>query len=147
MDAVAGVDHAAGEVLREQVRSAGRSMPDHHHIDAHGFDVLGGVDERFAFAEAGAAGTEIDGVGTQAPGGETETGPGPRGRLEKQVDDDSAFERRQLFAARLADLHKAFGSVKDRLDLVAAQVFQTEKMRARPGRNLRFADGKIDAHS
>ena len=51
------------QVLGQQVRRARRRVPDHHHVDAHRLDVLGGVDERLALAGAGAAGGEVERVG------------------------------------------------------------------------------------
>ena len=92
--AVAGVDDAdvRQQVLREQVRRAGRRVPHDHRVDAHRLDVLGGVDERLALAGAGPAGGEVERVGPEPAGGEAEADPRPRGRLVEEVDDDLALE-------------------------------------------------------
>ena len=72
--AVAGVDDAnvRQQVLRQQVRRAGRRVPHDHHVDAHRLDVLGGVDERLALGGAGAAGGEVERVGAEPPRGQAE---------------------------------------------------------------------------
>ena len=50
--AVARIDDRRLQMPREQVRGAGRTVANHHNIDAHRFDVLAGINERFAFAQA-----------------------------------------------------------------------------------------------
>ena len=89
---VAGVDDAAVQVLGQEVRGAGRGMPDHHDVHAHGLDILGRVDECFAFAEAGAAGGEIESVCAEPASRQAEAGASARRGLEEQVDHDLAGE-------------------------------------------------------
>ena len=50
--AVAGVDDGAADGAGEEVGGAGELMADDDHVDAHGFDVAGGVAEGFALGDA-----------------------------------------------------------------------------------------------
>ena len=56
--AVAGVDDAALQMLGQAEWCPGDGMADDHDVDAHRLDVLGGVDEGLALAEAGAGGVK-----------------------------------------------------------------------------------------
>src|SRR5262249_50409285 len=90
--AVAGIDDAAIEVLRQQMRRAGHRMEDHGDVDAKGLDVLGRVDERLALADAGAGGREVDEIGAEEAGGSPEANARARRRLEEKRDDDLALK-------------------------------------------------------
>ena len=81
--AVAGVDNTRAQMFCQQMRGAGRRVPDYHHVHAHGLDILRSVDEGLALADAGAAGGEIQGCRAEPPRCQTEAVPGARGRLEK----------------------------------------------------------------
>src|ERR1700683_3803288 len=99
-------------------------MPNHHHVHPHGLNILRRVDEGLALAEAGAAGREIDGVGTQTLGSQAKACPGPRGGLEKEVDDYLAVEVLTFLTPSLADVHEVFGRVENRFQLGSTQVFE-----------------------
>src|SRR5262249_43089103 len=135
---VAGVDDAARQVLGQEVRGPGGAVAHHDDVHAHRLDVLGGVDERLALADAGAGGGEVDGVGGQALGGEAEAGAGAGGRLEEEVDDDLSLEVGALLAAALTDLDEVLRRVEDGLDLAAAQVLEAEEVTAGPHDLFRF---------
>ena len=66
--AVAGIDDTALQMLCQEMRRAGHGVADHYAVDAHRFDVLGGVNEALAFGEAGASRGEVDRVSAQALG-------------------------------------------------------------------------------
>src|SRR5262249_35422245 len=104
VSAVAGIDNAASDMLGQQVRRPGDRMAHHHEVHALGFDVLGGVDERLAFTDAGGAGREVDGVGRETLGGQAKAGAGPSGGFKEEVDDNLALQIAALLAAALADL-------------------------------------------
>lgn len=70
MAAVAGVDDGGIDALCEVVGGAGCGMSDDDDVDAHGFDIFCGVDEGFAFGDAGDFCGEFDDVGTESTGGE-----------------------------------------------------------------------------
>ena len=132
--AVAGVDDRGAEVLRQQVRGAGRGVADHHHVGPHGLDVLGRVDERLALGQARDAGGEVLRVGREPLGRQAEAGPRAGRVLEEQVEDDPARQRGDLLAAPGRDLGERLGRVEDADDLLARQVFQPEQVLAVPGR-------------
>ncbi len=121
---VAGIDDAAAKVLGQKMRRPGHGVPHHHDIDAHGLDVLGGVDEALAFADARSAGREIDGVGAQALGRKVEARPRARRRLEEEVDDHLALEIGQFLAPPLAHLDEFFSPIEDYLDLTPTEPLQ-----------------------
>ena len=113
-------------------------MAHHHHVDAHRLDVLGGVDERLALADAGAARREVVGVGAEALGREGEAGPRARGRLEKQVDDHLALEVVAFLLLAAGRLDEALGGVENGFDLRPAEFFQAEQVTASPGHCFRL---------
>ena len=84
------------------------------------------------FGQAAAGGGEIDGVGTQAFGGEAETRPRAGGRLEKQVPDDRAFQGFEFdfpFAGKPFELGRL---IENQRDFLRRQIFQTQQMFSRP---------------
>src|SRR6266436_2809474 len=97
------------------MRRARYRVANHYAVDAHGLDVLGGVDEAFTFREAGAARGEVDGVGAQALGRQAEAGPRPRRRFEKKINNYLAFEVGQFLSAALAHLDELFRSIENHL--------------------------------
>jgi len=90
--AVARVEHADVQMFRQQMRCTGCAMSHDNLRDAHRLDVASRIDKRLAFHQAAAGRGEVDGVGTEPFGSQTETGAGSRGRLEEQVGDDRAGE-------------------------------------------------------
>ena len=70
----------------EQVRRAGGAVADDDDVDAHGFDVAGGVAEGFALGDAAGGDGEVDDVGGEALGGEGEGGFGAGGVFKEEVD-------------------------------------------------------------
>ncbi len=51
--AVAGIDHRAVDLAREQFDRAGRVMPHHDDVGVHGVQRDGGIDQRLALAHRG----------------------------------------------------------------------------------------------
>ena len=49
--AVAGIDHARVQPLRQKLRGAGRGVPQHDHIRMQRFEIARGVLERLAFRQ------------------------------------------------------------------------------------------------
>ena len=141
--AVTGINHAALQVFGQKQRRAWRGVADDHDIHPHRFDILGGVDERLALAQAGAAGTEIDRVGAKALGRQPKARSRSRGRLKEEVRDHLALEGGQLSAPPLTDLHEAFGGIEDRLDLRSAQAFEIQQMAACPAGDFCFLNGQF----
>ena len=101
-------------------------MAHHHHVNAHRLNVLGGINERLALADAGAAGREIVRVGAETLGRESETGPRARGRLEEQVDDDLAFEVAALRAEPPSRFDKPLGRVENGDNFLSVEFLKAE---------------------
>ena len=95
---VARVDDACVQMLREQMRRCpGERMPDHHHVDAHGLDILGRVNEGLALAQAGARGVKSS---VSAPNRRAASEKLVRVRVDaskKQVSACPPSKRRELF--------------------------------------------------
>src|SRR5258706_16237042 len=77
--------------------SAGGGVADDDDVDAHGFDVAGGVDEGFAFAGAAGFFGEVDDVGGEALGGEGEGDAGAGGIFGEESDHDLAAKGGDFF--------------------------------------------------
>ena len=140
--AVAGVDHAGIEHPRQQVGGARGVMADHHRVDLHRLDGAGGVGEALPLLRAGGRAGQVDGVGRQPLGGQLEAGAGAGGRLEEQVGDGLALQRRDLLDLARGDLLERVGGIEQQLDLLARQVLQGEQVLARPADLLRGLLGR-----
>ena len=91
--AVAGVDDGHGQVARQKVRGAGRRMPHHNGVGAHGRQRVERIHQRFAFRHAGAGRRDGNGVRPQALGGNFEAGARARGRFEEEIDNHLPAQR------------------------------------------------------
>ena len=81
---------------RQQVRRAGRGVAHHDHVGRHRLEVARGVEQRLALGDARRRGRDVQRVGAEPLLGDLERGPGARARLEEQVDDRPAAQRRDL---------------------------------------------------
>jgi hypothetical protein len=136
--AVARVDDAGAADLRELGAGAGRVVPHDDHVGRHRFERPRGVGERLALGDARAGGGHAEGVGAQALLGELERHARARARLEEEVDDGPAAQRRDfLDRARTDFLHRQRG-LEDQVDLVRLEVGDAEQMPA--------AEARGDAH-
>ena len=126
---VAGVDDTdpRRQVLRQQLRSAGRRVPHDDGVDAHRLDVAGGVGERLALRGTRPRRREVERLRAQPAAGEAEADLGTRRVLEEQVRHDLAGERAQL--RRLAaDAEVARGVVEQPGDLRGREFREGEQV-------------------
>src|SRR5688572_2406452 len=105
-------------------------MPDHHHIDPHGFQVLRGVDQSLSLAHRRARGRHIHGVRRESFLRELEGDPGSGGGLEEEVDDGLAAERGHLLDGALAHFLEWLGGIEDQLDLFGAERLEADEVLA-----------------
>ena len=138
--AVAGVDdRAVFEILRQKSRRAGAAVANDDRVDAHRQDVLGGVDERFAFRKTARRGGKLDDVGPEAASGEPEADASARRVFEKEVDDRFAVQQRDFATVfRIVEnvLAETVGQIEQNRQFFDAEVLEPEEVRARPaGRN------------
>ena len=112
---------------------AGRVMPHDHHVDAHGLDVLGRVDERFALGEAAGGGGEVERVGPQPPGGQPKL---VRVRVEfskKRLTQVLPVSSGILRCPRSAAGLKRHCLIQDQREFFGGKVFQPQQVSPRPG--------------
>lgn len=109
---IAGIDDAAFEVVGKQGGCARDGVANDDDIDAHGFDVFGGVDEGFAFVDGGDAGGKVGGFRAESAGCETETGAGAGGGFKEEGDDGFAAKVVAFFALAPAGPDEVFGGIE-----------------------------------
>ena len=114
--AVAGVDHVRLDALGEELRRARRAVADDDHVDPHRLEIARRVDERLALRDARARRGDVHRVGRQPLLGELERDARARRRLEEQVDDRRAAQRRHLLDRALADLLERLGGVENAVE-------------------------------
>ena len=76
--------------------------------------------------------------------GELERDAGAGGRLEEQIDDGLAAERRHLLDRPLADFLERLGGVENEPDLLGAQRLEPEQVLAEARRRLTSAPHQLD---
>jgi hypothetical protein len=138
--AVAGVDHRGLEDPRQLVRRAGVAVPDDDEVRLHRLEVAGGVDQRLALLDRRGAGGEVEGVGREPLLRHLEREAGPGRRLEEQVDDRLAAQRRHLLDRALGNLAHLLGGIEEQLDLAGRQRVDADQVLAAQ------AGGRCDGH-
>ena len=103
-------------------------MAQHDHVGRHRLDVHGGVDERFAFQDARRRDGDVERVGAQALFGDFERGSRPRARLEEEIHDRLAPQRRDFLDRALRDLAHGLGRVEDEMDLVGREIRDAQQI-------------------
>ena len=123
---------------RQQVTRARRAVAQHDHARRHRLDVHRRVDQRLALDDARRADGDVERVGAEALLGDLERRARARARLEEQVDDGAAAQRRHLLDRALADFLHRFGGVEDQHDLLGAEIGDAEQiLAAKRGERLR----------
>ena len=106
---VAGVDHAARNLLGEKFDRPGGRVADHEKVRTHGVDRHGGVEHRFALRQRRGRGGHVDHVGTEALAADLEGALRARRGFEKEIDLGAAAERRMFPRGLPRQLHVAVG--------------------------------------
>ncbi len=122
-------------IADRQMRASSSGAPDeawrmHDHVWRHRFEVADRVDERLSLGHARRRGGDAQGVGAEALLGDLERRPRPRARLEEQVDDGAAAQRRHLLDRAAADLLHRLGGIEDQRDLVGVEAGDPEQVPA-----------------
>ena len=126
--AVAGVDDGGLADAGQQVARARGGVAQHDHARRHRLDVERGVHQRLALDHAGGGDGDVQRVGAQALLGDLERRAGARARLEEQVDDGAAAQRRHLLDGAPADFLHRLGGVEDEHDLLGAEIGDAEQV-------------------
>ena len=101
-------------------------MADHDEVNAHGLDVLGGVDERFALAQAGVGGAEVENVGAEPPRRQSEAGARARRRFEEEIDDNLVSQVGPFSPPCWTRLYEGLRRVEDGYDFLRGQFLQAQ---------------------
>ncbi len=101
-------------------------MPDHHHVNAHGLEIPGGVYQGLSLRNARTSRGDIDGVRRQPLLGKLEGNSRARGVLEEEIDDRRAPERGHFLDRSLAYLLERFSGVENETNLVASERLEVE---------------------
>ena len=88
---------------RQKMRRADRAVADDDEVRVQRLEIARGVLERLAFFERRRLGGKIDDVGGQPLRGQFKADARARGRLDEQVDDRLAAQRRNFLDGALAD--------------------------------------------
>jgi hypothetical protein len=116
---VAAVDHASGQVPRDEVGRACGLMAHHQYLGPYRFERAYGIDEGLALFDARSAGGDVDDVRSQRLAGQLERRARAGARFVEQRHDRPAAQRRHAWHFAAEDLFHGVGGVEDRLDLVA----------------------------
>ena len=126
--AIAGVNDAGSETLREKLRSTGRTMAEHDDIGVVRFQNFGRVLERFTFGQARRTRRDVNDVRAQADRGDLERRAGARARFDKEIDQGFAAERRHLLDLTRADFLERVRGIENESDLTGGELANAEQI-------------------
>ena len=97
-------------------------------VRAHGVEVVGGVEERFTFFEAGGFGLEVHGVRAEARGGGGEAEPRARGIFEEGQGDRFAAKSGELFEGMTLNFLERFGLIENEGEFVRGERLEGQEI-------------------
>ena len=97
-------------------------MAQHDHVRRHRLEIERRVSQRLAFHHARRSDGDVQRVGAQPLLRDFKRGAGARARLEEQVDDGLAAQRRHLLDRPRADFLHRLGGVQHERDFRSGQV-------------------------
>lgn len=103
-------------------------MPHDDGVGLHGLERADRVHQRLALLEAGRFRLQGHRIGTQARGGRRETDSRAGRRLKERYGDSFPAQRGELFERMSLKLLERFGLVEEKLDLLAAEGFDSEQI-------------------
>ncbi len=126
--AVAGVDHRAADLLRQQRSGARRRMADHEQVRLHGVQRHRRVDQGLALGDRGGAGAHVDHVGAQPLAGQLEGALGAGRILEEQVHQRPALEQVELLRGLAVEADESVGEIQEVRHLHLVQIGRRKEM-------------------
>ena len=126
--AVAGIDHRAIDLLRQQMHRARRMMAHDDDVGPHGVERRGRVDQGLALLHRGRADRHVHHVGAEALAGDLEGGLRAGRGLEEEVDLGPAPKGRLLLLDLPAHLDLLVGEIEKRLDVQRRQPLDSEEV-------------------
>src|SRR5438874_7188016 len=130
MHPVARVDHIRLDALGEELRGARCTVTNDDHVDAHCLEVARRIDKGLALLHAGARRRDIDRIRRQSLLGELERYARSRRRLEEQIDDRGAAQRRHFLDRPFTDFFEWLRRVENERDLLTRQRLEAEQVLA-----------------
>ena len=110
--AVAGIDHRAGDLLRQKRGGTGRGVADDQDVGAHGVQRHRRVDQRLALLHRRIADRHVHHVGAEPLAGQLEGGLRAGRGFEEEVDLRAAAQRRRLLFALARNRDRLVGPVE-----------------------------------
>ncbi len=126
--AVAGVQHRAVHLLRQQGHGARTRVAHDQQVGPHRVQRQGGVDERLALLHRGGLQRHVHHVGAEPLAGQLEARHRPGRRLEEQVDLRQATQRRLVPRAPAVQLDIVVGTAEDPADVLGRQRGDPQEM-------------------
>ena len=130
--AVARVDDAGVEALREELGGPGGGVAQDDDVDVVGLEDEGGVLEGLALDEARTAGGNVDHVGAQAHRREFKARAGAGAGFDEEVDQRPAAQGGDFFHVARTDLLELTRGVEQEGDFGRAQVLDRQQILAPP---------------
>ncbi len=137
--AIAGVDDAGVQALREEEGRAGGGVAEDDKVGVERLDVPGGVLERLALGDARGLGGDVQGIGREALGGELEGNAGARARLHEKAGHRLAPKGGDLLDRAGGDLLERGRGVEDGDDLLGGEFLDRKEMTSGPAHGWIFS--------
>ena len=128
--AVAGIDHRAVDLARQQLDRARGVVAHHDQVRAHGVERHRGVDQRLALAHGRGADRHVHDVGAEPLAGELERGLGAGRDLEEQVDQRAPAQRALLLLDLAVELDEFLGEIEQADDVVVRKPLDPQQVAA-----------------
>ena len=128
MGAVAGIDHGAVDLARQQFHRAGSMVAHHQDVGMHGVEGDRGIDQRLALAHRGGGDRHVHHVGAEPLAGQFERGLGAGRGLEEQVDLGAAAQRCALLLDLAVEIDEFLREIKQSGDFVVRKAFDPQQM-------------------
>ncbi len=141
--AIASVDDARREPLRQELRRAGGTVPDHDDVGVVRFQDLGRVLERFALGQAGGGRGDVDDIRAQADRRDLERGAGARARFDEEIHQRFPAQGRHLLDLARADFLERIRRIEKERDLLRGKFADAEQILALPANFARPARSRF----
>ena len=130
--AVARIDDARLQPLREELRCPRRTVPQHDEIGVIGLEDFRGVLQRFAFDQTRRRRGDIDDVGAETDRRDLEGGARARARFDEEIDQRLAAQSRHLLDLAGADFLERVSRIQNERDLFRGKFANPEQVFALP---------------
>ena len=149
--AVAGVEHRAVDLVRDQLHRAGRIVADHDHVRSHRVERRGGVEQRLALLHARLRRMHVHDVHAEPLARDLEREERARRILEERVDLREAGEQRVVLRGRAVECDPLLRLVEEVEDFVGLEPLDAGQVPMREGVNATvrsdaFGSGELIGH-